>query len=209
MLIESTTSFFPLLVLHLCKGALGNEGEDSKNDIIDKIVKRSVAVCPALNYTDDVCQLESLREYGSGEQTIEARCDLLNCDKTQPLQSPLCNKTSFPEYLPVEDVWNNQFNADRTYEEKMCCSVGAEPRVAGTLTYDEIKNSICSEKSNVVLVVALSVTGAVIVLSGALYIMRRRKKKSQKESSELFPIKINEFEQVIPRPPPTAPHTEP
>lgn len=187
--------------------ALGNEGEASKNAIVDKIVKRSVAVCPGLNYTEDVCQLESLREYGSGEQRIEARCDQLNCVETQPLQSPLCDKASFPDYLPVEDVWDNQLNADRTYEEKMCCSVGAEPRVAGQ--YDEIKNSICSEKSNVVLVVALSVTGTVIVLSGALYMLRLRRKKTVQKESSRFPIKINEFEQVIPNPPPNAPHIDP
>ena len=177
-------------------GALGDEGETSKNAIIETIVERSVAVCPKIEFKDS-CQLESLREYGTGSDggNSEAKCN--NSCTTKPLESPLCNSSiAYPA-----DIWNNELNADRTYEEKVCCSVGAEPRVAGTLTYDEIKALTCSESSYLGLTIGLSVAGAVIVLGALLWVRKRRNHKSP----EGFPIKIPSKDLKVVLPPPSAP----
>jgi len=120
--------------------ALGEEGQASKNAVIQKIAERSVAVCPKLELT--YCQLESLQKYGSGnEVNDEATCG--DSCTIQPLKSPLCSDTTYPAKL-----WNNLLNEGRTYEERVCCSVGSEPRIANTLTYDEIKELACKEESS-------------------------------------------------------------
>ena len=154
--------------------ALSKEGKDSKNRIIDKIVKRSVAVCPKLEFFRETCQLESLRVYGSSveEANFEAMCST-NCTP-QPLSSLLCHDAAYPA-----EVWNNNFNSGRSFEEKVCCSVGAEPRISKTFMDDEYDAQVealtCSEPpSKVGLVVGLSVGGAVVMIF--LFIWVRRKK---------------------------------
>lgn len=171
--------------------ALGREGEESKNAIIDKIVKRSVAVCPSMKFQDD-CQLESLRVYGSGtgRKNLEAQCN--DSCTAQSLNSPLCTDTKYPEF-----IWNNNLNEGRSYEEKVCCTVGEEPRIANSMTYDEIKGLVCVESgSNVGLVIGLSVAGGIVAIGLASYIQFRIKKK--RESISGIP------KTIIP-PPPTAP----
>ena len=120
--------------------AFGNVDEASKNDILKLIIERSGAVCPKFNLTD--CQLESLRKYGSEDEGNDnALCGQCSSE-IQPLRAPLC-----PNY--ASELWNNRLNQGRTFEEKTCCNVGAEPRIAGSLTDEEIKNAaVCTEDSN-------------------------------------------------------------
>ena len=67
--------------------ALGQEGEQSKNAVLERIVERSIATCPKLELNP--CQLHCLREFGSGDNTnSEALCSIgISCDK-KPLKSP-------------------------------------------------------------------------------------------------------------------------
>ena len=158
--------------------ALGKEGEASKNAVIEKIVERSVAVCPNLELTD--CQLESLRQYGSGDDSnAGATCGVTTCTTIQPLKASLCNDTTYPG-----ELWSNRLNEGRTYEERVCCSVGAEPRIATTLTYDEIKDLTCKEGSNIIVIVL------VVAASFAILKFMRRSKGSTAAGTEIASVPI-------------------
>ena len=126
--------------------ALGEEGEEGRAEILQGIVARSVANCPALNLT--FCQRQSLREYGSGDQSNPSfKCPARNntvC-QTTVLKPQLCDNPSLS--YPAE-VWNNDLNDGRTYEEKACCSVGEEPRIANTLSDDEIQDLVCKNQNS-------------------------------------------------------------
>ena len=105
--------------------ALGEEGERARNDILSNIVERSAASCPRLDLTK--CQLQSLREFGSGDETNDATLckgitdeDGFLCE-TKPLKSRLCGDIINDNNAKVypEDIWNNRLNQGRTYEEKV------------------------------------------------------------------------------------------
>ena len=80
------------------------------------VVERSIATCPKLELSP--CQLQSLREFGSGDNTNSgALCSIATSCDTNPLKSPLCSGTtvSYPN-----EIWNNDNNRGRSYEEKLC-----------------------------------------------------------------------------------------
>lgn len=181
--------------------ALGKEGQDSKNKIIDKIVKRSVAVCPKLEFRD-TCQLESLRAYGSSaaEANFEATCST-NCT-LRPLSSLICSNTTYPV-----DIWHNELNKGRSFEEKVCCSVGAETRIANSLTYDEVKALTCSEPSrrSIVGILVGSIVAGIIVLvvSYCIFLKCRKKIYSKRD---LRKLRASESRTpIVILPPPSAP----
>ena len=200
-------SHHQLLNIFSYSGALGKEGQDSKNKIIDKIVKRSVAVCPKLEFRD-TCQLESLRAYGSNaaEANFEATCST-NCT-LQPLSSLICSNTTYPV-----DIWHNELNKGRSFEEKVCCSVGAETRIANSLTYDEVKALTCSEPSrrSIVGILVGSIVGSIIVLIVSFCIFLKCKKCRKKDApiyskSDLRKFRASESHTpIVILPPPSAP----
>ena len=154
--------------------ALGKEGEQSKNAVLERIVERSIAACPKLELSP--CQLQSLREFGSGDnKNSEALCSIATSCDTNPLKSPLCSGTtvSYPN-----EIWNNDNNRGRSYEEKVCCTVGDEPREANKLTFEEVKDLVCTETSNVGMIIGIAVGGVVVLFCGAFIYMRRRKGKT-------------------------------
>ena len=142
--------------------------DGSQSDVIDKMIQRSGAVCPRLNVTK--CQLESLRKYGSDDigDSI-ALCS--QCSSTiKPLKAPLC-----PNY--ANDVWNNRLNQGRTYEERTCCHVGAEPRTLNIyqdFTDREMRNLVCKEGSSLGLIVGLIVGVFVFVLAVVYFFLLPR-----------------------------------
>lgn len=150
--------------------ALGEEGSAGKEIVIEKIVERSVARCPNLQLT--TCQLESLREYGTGGSQCfsDSGCEI------QTLQSPLC-QSPYPTNL-----WINKYNRYRTYEEKVCCTVGEDPRIAGTLSYEEIQDLVCEIGSNTGMIiggVVGGVLGLILLVYASLLCLRMRNKKKE------------------------------
>ncbi len=103
-----------------------------------------------------------------------------------------------------------------------CCNVGAEPREANEYTYNEIKeNHVCVEKSQVGLIVGVTVAGVVVTaIAGyiAMRVLRRRKEvitfnnnhNSSKLSNKHKPPEETKFpityeDEIVVMPPPTAP----
>ena len=131
--------------------ALGEEGEDSRDEAIERVVERSVATCPKLSLS--ACQLQSLREYGSGEDAnSEALCtditdDSGNACETGVLKSVICDNSASTLSPYPSEIWNNDNNKYRTFAEKICCSVGEE-RYIDTLSDDEIEDQVCIKDSN-------------------------------------------------------------
>jgi len=166
--------------------ALGKEGEEGRAEILQGIVDRSVANCPALSLT--FCQLQSLREYGSGDQSnpsFKCPADSSTTDcQTSALKPKLC--TDDPSLSYPAEIWNNDLNDGRTYEEKVCCTVGEEPRIANTLGDDEIKELVCKKEGggpsaekekglSVGAIVGIAV-GCTLFALGLGYISKKRKK---------------------------------
>ncbi len=166
--------------------ALEDESEQATNAVLERIME--METCPKLNLT--ACQLESLREYGLGEDgNTGATCGNVPDCVTKPLKSPLCEDYS-PSSLPYpNEIWNNDNNKGRTYEEKVCCSVGEEPRKAGTLTFDEVKDLVCEEKSDpipMIIGIVFGVVGLVLIAFGFRF-YRNRKKPASTSHATAFP----------------------
>ena len=168
--------------------ALGDEGKKSKNVVLESIVERSIAVCPKLDLSS--CQLQSLREYGSGDDSNEAALclDILNddgnsCGFIKPLKSPLCSEqgVSYPS-----EIWQNDLNDGRSYEEKVCCHVGADPRLPDydARTDDELGDLICLEKSNAGMIIGIIVGSVVGFLILVFFGMKYMKRKSNSTPSD-------------------------
>lgn len=140
--------------------ALGEEGEASKNNIIDQIVARSVAYCPRLNVTN--CQLESLRFYGQSDTFFanESRCGTCDSEELKPVDSMVC--TDRGVFYP-SSLFGNELNKGRPYETRSCCSIGEAPREAGALSEKEIESLQCKESSKTLMIVGIVV--AVVVVS--------------------------------------------
>ena len=138
--------------------AFGDElGDSARNTVINQVILRSGAVCPKIELTP--CQMESLRKYGSDDEGNDnALCS--SCNVTiSPLKAPLC-----PDY--AIELWNNDLNKGRSYEERTCCNVGSEPRIKGELTYKEIKDLTCRPPNRVLLILAItfgSIVGIVVL----------------------------------------------
>jgi hypothetical protein len=194
--------------------ALGKEGEEGRAEILQGIVDRSVANCPALSLT--FCQLQSLREYGSGDQSnfsFKCPADSSTTDcQTSALKPKLCDSPS--RSYPAE-IWNNDLNDGRTYEEKVCCTVGEEARIANTLGDDEIKDLVCKEGSSVGMIVGIAVGCTLVALGlGYTYISKKRKKSDVTVARPTYeeapdpiiatPVHQN-YDDVVVLPAPTAP----
>ncbi len=92
--------------------ALDKKEKEARDAVITKIVERSGASCQRLDLTD--CQLESLRGYGSSDKKNQrATCGSCENSNIKPLKSILCESVNYPD-----DIWNNRFNQERTYEER-------------------------------------------------------------------------------------------
>ena len=197
--------------------ALGDEGEKSRDAVLERIVERSIARCPNLNLTP--CQLESLREYGAGDYgNAGATCGNVPDCVTKPLKSPLCKDYSQSSLSYPNEIWNNDNNKGRTYEEKVCCSVGEEPRKAGTLTFDEVKDLVCEEKSDpipMIIGIVCGVVGLVLIAFGFRF-YRNRKKPASSHATAFPPERPmgtqnqgfhTVADPIILLPPPTAPNS--
>ena len=197
----------------------GEEGERARNDILSNIVERSAASCPKLDLTK--CQLQSLREFGSGDESDDAALcigitneDGFPCE-TKPLKSHLCdnitNDNNAEEY--PDDVWNNHLNQGLTYEEKVCYNVGAEPRMAKDLTEIELDDLICTErKGNIGLLFGISAGSLVAFLSClVLALLKHRKNNRAAGSAQLHVIPVTSsngeiiYADVVALPTPSAP----
>jgi len=144
---------------------------ESKDAMHATIIARAEAFCPELRITD--CQLESLRKYGSNEEGDDgALCSKCNA-AINNLKLPLC-----PYYPDEDELWSNQRNKGRTFVDRACCNVGAEPRIENSLTNNEIRNGVCREGIIVVSVLPfiISIIVVVAVLSLGSYIFRRLQK---------------------------------
>jgi len=163
------------------------------------------------------CQLESLRGYGSSDKKNQrATCDSCENSNIKPLKSILCESVNYPD-----DIWNNRFNQERTYEERACCKVGAEPRGANEYSYDEIvADHVCVEKSKTGLIVGITFAGGLVLAVAGYFILkfvRNRKMKRKKFTTALkakgkeeakFPLKLEDRDVIVVMPPPTAPLNE-
>lgn len=146
---------------------------NSQDSVFDSIVQRSTAYCPKLHLTD--CQLESLRRYGSDDSELgNANALCSTCNSTiGSLKAPLCPGR-------VAKLWNNDFNSGRSFEARTCCSVGAEARIAGTLTDEDIERGKCTSKGlglgnsniNIGMIVGSLVAGVVVI--GLIFVLYKR-----------------------------------
>jgi len=160
--------------------ALGEEGEASKNAVIDRIVERSVAYCPSLNVTE--CQLESLRYFGQSDAVCSS------CDTApKSLESPLCTDIN-PSYQYPDEVIANKLNSNRPYEERACCTIGEEPREAGVLSIGEKMSLQCKEGPNIAMILGV-VFGALVGVCAfgclAAHCITRRKNSSYNTHPQL------------------------
>lgn len=142
--------------------ALGEENEAGKEEIISRMVTRSIAQCPNLNITQ--CQLESLSKE-------DDRCTT-SCALNSTYKISECPDVDYPF-----DVINNRNNEGRTDEERVCCSVG-EVRQVGSLTLEEIQESMCGggDLSNGELagIIFGSIAGALLIFGISFKVMRSR-----------------------------------
>eukprot|EP00979_Chaetoceros_neogracilis_P005874 scaffold1133_cov294-Chaetoceros_neogracile.AAC.19 len=146
--------------------ALGEEGRESRDIIIEDIVERSIAKCPIFNLTD--CQMESLRMYGTDPTGFPAAICYDTCPSDIPsLESVYCTT----EDLSSVSLWNNVNVRNYSFEERACCNVG-ESRVAGTVTLSEVREQVCVEEGffTLRLIVLLGTVGG-IFLSSAIIIV--------------------------------------
>ena len=122
--------------------ALGEENDAGKEEVISRMVARSIAQCPNLNITQ--CQLESLSKE-------DDRCTT-NCPLSSVYKISECSDVDYPF-----DVLHNRNNEGRTYEERTCCSVGEIRQIGHTL--EQIQENVCPSGTG------LS-TGALVLGSG-------------------------------------------
>jgi hypothetical protein len=139
----------------------------SHNEVFDTLVQRSGAVCPKLKISP--CQLESLRVYGSGDDTnTDANCNKCSSE-IQPLKPPVC------EFYPNE-LWDNMRNEGLTFEERTCCDVEGEDTctVDSLISEETMQNAVCVKGKPVGLIIGLVIGGMVVLVGGYLFIQKRR-----------------------------------
>lgn len=102
--------------------ALGLETGSGSQESINGIVRASTAKCPTL--TLETCELESFRRRGStGDNAL---CHRDSCSEADFVQTEEVECSAVDDY--PRDLWVNTGNADVSYEERVCCSVGeSEP----------------------------------------------------------------------------------
>merc|ERR1711976_807207 len=176
--------------------AFGSVTEEARDEIIQKIVDKSIARCPSFGLDD--CQREALRQATSAESMCN-KCNELNIPD---IENPICADTSKFGLT----LWQNSKTKGWAYEERTCCNVG-ENRLIG-LTQEEAKDQMCKEKSlNVPGIIA-----GVVVLGAAIYFVRRRRNSPTQHHNihscpvqNAFPIPIEEAVTPVAPPPPFAP----
>jgi hypothetical protein len=190
--------------------ALGDENlEVNKNAIIDEIVRKSIAYCPAFSLTE--CQLEALRMHGSSDSgTPDSMCN--SCASELPsIRSSACQDSM----LNSMNVWNNYNTRSWTYEERTCCDVGVS-RPAGTMTYEEVQRYVCLDKSTKAPlgpIIGGIAAGIAALVSIGVFWFNNRKITSQKENQSkagipTAPVVMVPDDHVVPisfPPPPEAP----
>ena len=91
------------------------------------------------------------------------------------LKAPLCSNDA-------NDVWQNNLNQGRTYEERTCCEVGTEVHTSNIyqdFTDQEIRDLVCKEKFYVGLIIGLTIGGLAFgVIAVYVFIRYRRKRES-------------------------------
>jgi hypothetical protein len=161
--------------------ALGKEGRESRDIIIEDIVERSIAKCPIFNLTD--CQMESLRMYGTDPNGFPAAtCDDTTCPSGIPsLESVSCTT----EDLSSVSLWDNVNVRNYSFEERACCNVG-ESRVAGTVTLSEVREQVCVEEGSfpVGLVVGGAVGAVLLIAIIAGIVICKRKRNAASTAQE-------------------------
>ena len=143
--------------------AFGKENKESRDIIIDEIVRKSVAKCP--NFSLSSCQLESLRMYGTDASGFsEATCGgISSCNIIEgnipSLTSPTCSAAD----LNSVGLWENTNYRMWSFEERVCCNVG-ESRLAGSLSLTEVQDQICKEGSSLGIIIIIGGVAALIVV---------------------------------------------
>mmetsp|Transcript_3226 Transcript_3226/g.4882 ORF Transcript_3226/g.4882 Transcript_3226/m.4882 type:complete len:223 (+) Transcript_3226:206-874(+) len=183
--------------------ALSVEGEAAIEETIRQMVERSIAYCPKLELTP--CQLESLRFYSQDDNgNYDALCNSCSED-LKPLTSALCTANS-TSYRYPSNVFANKFNSGRSFEERACCSMEELPRVAGALTYDEIRDLKCKEGPPIGAIVGGVLGGLAGLILGIFALIYIRRKWCKKKPI----VTTNEFgrSSAQERPTPPAPQEE-
>jgi hypothetical protein len=162
--------------------ALGEEGRESRDIIIEDIVERSIAKCPIFNLTD--CQMESLRMYGTDPTGFPAAiCYDYMCPSSgiPSLESVSCTT----EDLSSVSLWDNVNVRNYSFEERACCNVG-ESRVAGTVTLSEVREQVCAEGVEGSFPAGLVVGGAVgaVLLIGIAGIVICKRKRNNASTTQ-------------------------
>lgn len=177
--------------------AFGSVTEEARDEIIQKIVDKSIARCPSFRLDD--CQIEALRQATS----TKSMCSTCNVLDIPDIENPICTDTSKFSLT----LWQNSKTKWWSYEERTCCNVG-ENRPIG-LTKEEAQDQMCKEKStNVIGIIAGSVVaGVVVVLAAVVYFVRRRGNSDSPSTQHhnAFPIAIEEAVTPVAPPPPFAP----
>jgi hypothetical protein len=166
--------------------ALGEEGRESRDIIIEDIVERSIAKCPIFNLTD--CQMESLRMYGTDPTGFPAAiCYDYMCPSSgiPSLESVSCTT----EDLSSVSLWDNVNVRNYSFEERACCNVG-ESRVAGTVTLSEVQEQVCVEEGSfpVGLVVGGAVGAVLLIAIIAGIVICKRKRSTASTTQETASI---------------------
>lgn len=177
--------------------AFGSVTEEARDEIIQKIVDKSIARCPSFGLND--CQIEALRQATSAE----SMCSTCNVLDIPDIENPICADTSKFGLT----LWQNSKTKWWSYEERTCCNVG-ENRSIG-LTQEEAKDQMCKEKNtNVFGIIGGSVVaGVVVVLAAVVYFVRRRGNAPTQSVpvQNALPIAIEEAVTPVAPPPPFAP----
>ena len=177
--------------------ALGKESNESRDIIIEEIVRKSVASCPNFSLSD--CQLESLRMYGTDASGFsEATCDDGSACVAQGGIPSLTSSTCSAADLNSVGLWNNLNHREWSFEEKVCCNVG-ESREAGSLSLAEVKDQMCKEGSSNISasIIGLAVGGVavLIVVAGAFWCYKKKSASPPKNNlGGVFPERTEHVE---------------
>jgi len=175
--------------------ALGKENKESRDIIIEDIVRKSVAKCP--NFSLSSCQLESLRMYGTDASGFsEATCGGTACDSQgniPSLTSPTCSAAD----LNSVGLWENVKHSMWSFEERVCCNVGESRLASASLSLTEVQDQICKEGSGMVAIIGGAVAGvaALIVIIAVVWVCKKKSAASPAKTNlgGVFP----ETEQVV------------
>ena len=175
--------------------AFGSVTEEARDEIIQKIVDKSIARCPSFGLDD--CQREALRQATS----TASMCNTCNALDIPGIENPICTDASKFSL----SLWQNSKTKGWSYEERTCCNVG-ENRPIG-LTQKEAQDQICKEKSSnaIGIIVGCSIAGVIVLAAVAYIVRKRRNSATSHNNAHAFPIAIEEAVTPVAPPPPFAP----